>query len=189
MISLGSIGTSLSRLTLIQLANTGSIIELSPGKPVLVSLHAEALQPLSEHLDKQEPADVTGGTARERFVSGVISKITPKRCEIRIEALDMVLDWQAWRIKAYLQSPTLQEGQIEIRKEVCEAFAVTANPSPSTSPTRATPISRKSPSQAELSQQTPQWTPAYNPGDKVYVHIKDNTWPSYSWYCQRTNDH
>ena len=123
------------------IASHGSIIELSPDKPVLVSLHAEALQPLSEHLDKREPADVIGGTSGERFVYGVISKITPKRCEIRIEALDMVLDWQAWRIKAYLQSPPLQKGQIEIRKEKCEAFAVTANPSPSTSPTRTTPIS------------------------------------------------
>ena len=176
-----------AQLTIQQMVDAKSLGDLTPKAHVWVSLHADALQPLARHIARQMDSSSPDETVSESFIQGTIIKTTAKRCEIRMEDVNMTVDWTAWRLRAYVQYQPLREGQLEVRKEECEAYIATTN-LPPTSSSSSSPIDIvRPPPRTELTKRTTQWTPAYRPGDRIYVRLKDNSWhPGVVQSCDRT---
>ena len=167
---------SYAQLTIQQLADAKVVGDLALHKRIWVSLHADALQPLARHTAKQVDSAGQDETVSESFLRGTIVKATAKRREIYLEDIELTLDWSAWRLRAYVQDHPLSEGQSEVRKEECEAFIATTNLPIIPSSTSSPPDFARPSQRTGLTKRTAQWTPAYQPGDQVYIRLRDNDW-------------
>ena len=122
------------------------------------------MQTCCTHNETTVPSHADGSTGSSRSSTSSTSSIDQ----------DFATPWLTHAPEP-VQQP-LGEGQLEARKAKCEGFTATTNLPPAPSSTSSPPDITMLPQRTGLTRRTPQWTPAYQPGDQVYIRLKDNDW-------------